>query len=299
MINIVDELAVLTLKGLGKLPLSWTQRIGAGIGALFAALPSDAKRVSQINISLCFPDQTPEWREALTRKSLQETVITACEMGPAWTGKVEHLLKHILTVEGHEAVNDSLGSGKGVILLVPHLGNWEMAGYYLATHYDFGAMYQPLELPKLNELILKARSQLRSVIVPTDKSGVMTLFKRLKRNKMVGILPDQKPDHSSGVLAPFFGVPALTQTLGPRLASQANADAFGMVCLRDRKTVGYHLKFFPLDTDVYDKDMEIACSAMNRSLESWIKMCPEQYQWEYKRFGKRPAPFPDVYKKQR
>lgn len=298
MINITDELAVLALKALGTLPLQFVQQLGAAAGAVFSWLPSDAKRITRINIALCFPNESEQWRQALARKSLQETVITGFEMGPIWTGKASVILQKIVSVEGEQQLKNSLAQGKGVVLLVPHFGNWEVAGYYLSTHYDFAAMYQPGDLPKLSQLILNARSQLNATIVPTDKTGVMAFFKRLKKNKLIGMLPDQKPDRASGVLAPFFGVDALTQTLGPKLASQAKADVYGAACLRDRKAGGYRLHFLPLDPQINSDDLAIACAAMNRSMEDWIRMCPEQYQWEYKRFGKRPRHFPDVYKKQ-
>lgn len=298
MSNLADDLSVISLKCLGKLPLPVVQRLAAIAGKLAAKVPSDAKRVTQINIDLCFPDQPPAWRRELVEKSLQETIITAFEMGPVWTGKAEEILGRILSVDGEQRVKDALANGKGVVMLAPHLGNWEVVGYYLSKHYDFGAMYQPGDHPRLSQLILDARQQFKGQLVPTDKTGVMALFKRLKKNKMIGILPDQKPDRTSGVMTPFFGVPALTQTLGPKLASQAKAEVFGGVCFRDRKAGGYRLNFFPVDPDVHHEDLATACAAMNRSIEQWIRLHPEQYQWEYKRFGKRPRDLPDVYKKQ-
>lgn len=298
MINLADELSVLALKCLGKLPLSVVHSLGAVAGRIFALLPTDTKRITTINIDLCFPDQSAQWRHALVMKSLQETVITAFEMGPVWTADYRQFVDKILSVEGEEPVRMSLAQGKGVVLLAPHLGNWEIVGYYLSTHFDLGVMYQPGELPKLSQIVLNARRQLNATVVPTDKSGVMALFKRLKKNKMIGILPDQKPDRAGGVLAPFFGIPSLTQTLGPKLANQAKADVYGCVCFRDRANNGYRMHFFAVDPDIHNEELELACAAMNRSIEQWIRLCPEQYQWEYKRFGRRPKHLPDVYKKQ-
>lgn len=297
MSNLADDLSVISLKCLGKLPLPLVRKLGAFAGRIAARLPSDARRVTRINIDLCFPEQSAAWRQKLVEKSMQETVITAFEMGPVWTGKSEAILDRILSVEGEHLIKDALSSGKGVVLLAPHLGNWEVVGYYLSKHYDFGAMYQPGDYPGLSQLILDARQQYKAQLVPTDKTGVMALFKRLKKNKMIGILPDQKPDRTSGVMAPFFGVPALTQTLGPKLASQAKATVVGGVCFRDRDAEGFRLHFLPVDPDVHSEDLAAACAAMNRSIEQWIRMHPEQYQWEYKRFGKRPRDLPDVYKK--
>ncbi len=296
MLNLADDLSVLSLKCLGKLPLATVRKLGSVAGTLAAKIPSDARRITRINIDLCFPEQTAEWRRDMVEKSMRETIITAFEMGPMWTGDSEEMLRYILSVEGEHLIKDALARGKGVVLLAPHLGNWELIGYFLSKQYDFGVMYQPGEFAKLSQLILDARQKYHAQLVPTDKTGVMALFKRLKKAKLIGILPDQKPDRSSGVMAPFFGVPALTQTLGPRLASQAKADVVGGVCYRDREAGGYRLHFFAVDPEVRNDDLAIACAAMNRSIEQWVRLCPEQYQWEYKRFGRRPRSLPDVYK---
>lgn len=298
MINLADEISVLALRCLGKLPIPLVHTLGAWAGSAFALLPTDTKRVTEININLCFADESEPFRKSLVMSSLRETVITAFEMGPMWAGNTQEILARILSVTGEELIKEAYAQGRGILLLAPHLGNWEVIGYYLSTHYDFTAMYQPGDLPKLSDLILNARKQLKATLVPTDKSGVMALFKRLKKNKLIGILPDQKPDRASGVLAPFFGVEALTQTLGPKLAAQARSAVVGGVCFRDRDAGGYRIHFFPVDPEVTNEDLSVACAAMNRSIEQWVRMHPEQYQWEYKRFGKRPQHLPDVYKKQ-
>ncbi len=298
MINLADELSVLALRCLGKLPIPVVHTLGAWAGSAFALLPTETKRVTEININLCFPDESEQFRKALMINSLRETVITAFEMGPMWAGNTQQVLARILSVTGEDLIKDAYTRGRGILLLAPHLGNWEVIGYYLSTHYDFTAMYQPGDLPKLSDLILNARKQLNATLVPTDKSGVMALFKRLKKNKLIGILPDQKPDRTSGVVAPFFGVEALTQTLGPKLAAQAGSAVIGGVCFRDREAGGYRIHFFTVDPDIINEDLSVACAAMNRSIEGWIRMHPEQYQWEYKRFGRRPVGLPDVYKKQ-
>ncbi|CBL45230.1 Lipid A biosynthesis lauroyl acyltransferase [gamma proteobacterium HdN1] len=298
IVNIsVDDVVVFALKSLGKLPLPVVRRLGFAVGWLFSLLPSTAKRVTAINVALCFPEKSPAHQRSLVRRSLIETVVTGFEMGPIWAGDAHKALARITAIEGDELIREAQAQGRGVIILAPHLGNWEMISYYLSSRYEFAAMFQPGEHPKLNELILQAREQLSATLVPTDKRGVMGLLRRLKKGGMTGILPDQKPERTSGVLAPFFGVPALTQTLGPKLASQTNAVLIGGVCFRDYTSNGYRLFFLPVDAAAYDADLEKACAAMNRSIAEWVLMCPEQYQWEYKRFGRRPAPYPDVYRK--
>jgi KDO2-lipid IV(A) lauroyltransferase len=46
---------------------------------------------------------------------------------------------------------------------------------------------------------------------------------------------------------------------------------------------------------VYSEDMSISLAALNRGIESCVRRCAEQYQWEYKRFRVRPRAGRDLY----
>jgi Kdo2-lipid IVA lauroyltransferase/acyltransferase len=54
------------------------------------------------------------------------------------------------------------------------------------------------------------------------------------------------------------------------------------------KGKGFELICLPADADISDEDPRVATSALNRSIEQCVRLAPEQYQWEYKRFRKRP-----------
>ena len=50
----------------------------------------------------------------------------------------------------------------------------------------------------------------------------------------------------------------------------------------------YEMVFRPMDEGVYDPDCLTSLTALNKSIEGCIMDCPEQYQWEYKRFKYLP-----------
>ncbi len=51
---------------------------------------------------------------------------------------------------------------------------------------------------------------------------------------------------------------------------------------------GFILRYSPARTEVYGEDLRQAAAAVNREVEDCLRHCPEQYQWEYKRFRTRP-----------
>ena len=279
---------------LGRLPLPVMRGIGRVTGWLLWILPNDMRRVTRINIETCFPDHPRSWQRQLVRRSLQETAITACEMGAVWTRPVEDALQRIHRVEGVELVENALNDGHGVIVLAPHLGNWEVLGIYLASRFPITNLYQPPAQPAMDTLIYKARTRQGSKLAPTTRRGVIQIVKALRNGEVTGILPDQEPDRGSGgEFVPFFGRKALTGTIIPKLAREGNAVAVGGFCLREAG--GYRVIFRPVHEGIRSEDLKTAAACMNRSIEHYILECPEQYQWEYKRFKRRPKGEESLY----
>ena len=150
------------------------------------------------------------------------------------------------------------------------------------------AMYDPPKQAGLEKCMKLARERFGSTLVPADISGVKGLFKALHQGKVVGILPDQDPDFDvGGDFAPFFGVNALTMSLPIRLAQKRKVPAFYTFTQRMPKGK-FVIHFIPVLNDFYSKNEQKALNAMNKGVELCVNICPDQYQWAYKRFKRRP-----------
>jgi Kdo2-lipid IVA lauroyltransferase/acyltransferase len=133
--------------------------------------------------------------------------------------------------------------------------------------------------------------------VPTNRQGVVQLLRALERGEIVGILPDQEPDLSGGEFAPFFGKDALTMTLAARLANKTGAAVLCGFARRLPESAGFELVYRRADPQVASTEPLLAATALNRSVEACVLEEPMQYQWEYKRFKKRPPTDPEkVYR---
>ncbi|MFZ2329475.1 MAG: lipid A biosynthesis acyltransferase, partial [Rhodoferax sp.] len=105
------------------------------------------------------------------------------------------------------------------------------------------------------------------------------------------ILPDQVPPQGQGAWAPFFGRPAYTMTLLPRLAQQSGAKVLLCWCERLGAGQGFVMHFEPLDApELHDAAAtpEAAAAAVNAGMERLIRQAPGQYLWSYARY-KQPA----------
>lgn len=140
-----------------------------------------------------------------------------------WESPVERCLDMIREIEGEELLEDYKDGKQGLLLLAPHLGNWELAGLFFASRYKMAALYSPPNQPGFESYMKAVRSRSGSDLVATDRRGIMRLFSILREGGVVGILPDQAPRREGGGFAPFFGIPAITMTLASKLAQKTGA----------------------------------------------------------------------------
>ncbi len=283
------------LTATARLPLPVAQGVGAALGGLLSLFPNETRRVAKRNIARCFPDWSPTRRRRLLRQSLMQTGRTAAETGILWLRPLERVLPLIREVEGEGLLKQAMAHGRGVIMLSPHLGSWEMTGLYLSAHWGITCMYRPPKLLAMNEMMLHGRERGGARLVPTDASGVRVLLRALRQGEMIGILPDQDPERDSGVFAPFFGHPANTMVLLPKLARKSGATVLFIYAERLPRGRGFRLHIRPAPDGIDDADLGRAAASLNQGVEACVRQLPAQYQWGYKRFKGQPEGEPDFY----
>lgn len=213
-------------------------------------------------------------------------------MGLLWLRSNDWLMSKVCSVVNQKLVDDNRAKGSGVMILAPHIGNWELVGHFLGIHYPLTAMYQPAQLPTVDKLIRQGRG-LNMQLAPTDRSGVVLLVKALRQGEMVGILPDQVPTSGAGEFADFFGKPALTMTLVRQLQKKTGCPV--VMAQANRVNGGFEIVFSEPHSDLFDEDPAVALAGLNRSVEQVVNSACEQYQWEYKRYRRQPLGMPRPY----
>lgn len=208
-------------------------------------------------------------------------------MGKAWLLPMEKTLSFIVEAEGIEAFEAAHKEGNGVILLAPHLGNWEFYGFYLCEEIDSTWLYQPPKYAALDKLITQTRSRAGVKMAQTNQRGVAEVFKALKNGEVVGVLPDQVPPLEGGTHVPFFGVSALTMNLVSKLVQKTDARVFCGFAKRLPASKGFKVIIEEAEKEIYSKDLLQSVLALNRSVENSVLKAIEQYQWEYKRYRKQ------------
>lgn len=196
-------------------------------------------------------------------------------------------LTELLEVENPEVMAEALAKGNGVVLLLSHMGNWELLTRLKAFDPEIvklGGFYRPLNNPILNERVLKDREFDGSrLFSKRDSLHIVSGF--LKDGGVVGILADQRVGFQ-GKIAPFFGKLTRSSPLPSLLVRRCKSEvlALSMTTVEPGKwTVRYHCVEKPYDTTHCSEALE---RAMKVSMEDvfWL-----QERWKVY-FGKGMPP---------
>ncbi|MEH6444648.1 MAG: lysophospholipid acyltransferase family protein [Oceanospirillaceae bacterium] len=287
-------LGLLFLVLMALLPLKLSQWLGKLLGSCwFYFKRSRSYSVSKSNLDLCFQQLSQTERDALLKSSLQHTGMCLAEMGMSWLWPTSHSLKKVISVKGEEILQAAVAQDKGVIIIAPHIGNWEILNLYASKKHSMTVLYKPPKLKFFDWLIKKMRSRLGGDMAPANASGVRKLMKKLRSKGVIAILPDQEPADGSGAYVPFFQRPAYTMNLLSQLAAKTSCVVVSGVAIR--QGAGFAVEFKAVDERINSKDSNTSLLALNQCVEQVALDNPAQYQWEYKRFKKRQQGQDNIY----
>lgn len=187
-----------------------------------------------------------------------------------------------------QCLDAAYAAGRGVLLLTPHLGCFEVTAQAIAQRFqpaygDFTVLFRPARKAWLAPLVAASRQRPGLAPVPTTLAGVRQMIKALRQGRAVGLLPDQVPPEGMGEWAAFFGRPAYTMTLAARLARQTGCEVRLVWGERLPRGEGFRIHCRPLQ-DAMDGPLPEALARMNAEMERLILACPQQYLWSYARY---------------
>lgn len=280
------------LRFLGILPLWLTHGLGHAIGWLLYRIPNRERHTARVNLELCFPELSGHERDKMLGRVLRESVITLLEMPAVWFGDTDRWLQRLDMGQVRAEIERLLTQGKGLIIAMPHLGNFEISAHFFGSIGPATGLYRPPRKQGLESVMLEGRNRPgKNRMVPTDMQGIKALYQALEANEMIVILPDQQPKAQKGgvgVFAPFFNVPALTMTLVNRFARKTGAPVYFVSFVRIPKKPGYQVIGVPATEDIAARDQVAAANALNQGVEASVRRYPDQYQWTYRRFEAQP-----------
>ena len=265
---------------LASFPLSWLHLLGTLLGRLTFATSKEYATRTQENLTQSGLAKDDLHYQSLLKQSVDEAGKSVAELPWVWGRPLDEVCAQVLSCEGWQHITEGMARGKGVIVLTPHWGCFEVVGVYVAQHFPMTNLYRSPKQAWLESMMRAGRERGLAHLATADIKGVRTLFKALKRGEVIGLLPDQVPSNGEGEWVNFFGRPAYTMTLSARLAQTNDATVVLVYAERLPRGQGYAVRVDPLALDF---SLSVPLQ-INAALERVIANSPAQYAWSYNRY---------------
>ncbi len=260
--------------GLGLLPLSWVAGAGRLAGAAAALILAKRRRVVARNLRIAFADErTSEELRALTREVFKRSGANLlCSLRTAEMG--ERSLARALLVRDEIVYREAVARGKGVVMVLAHMGNWEALAQWfpklLPPGVQGATVYRPLNNPIMNARVVAARAR-RGISLFSKDDSPLGMAGFLRRGGVLGVLADQRAG-TIGELVPFFGRLTSCTPIPAILARRTGAAVVG-VSLRTVGAGRWEMGFHAMEPG------EPTTAGVMRLLERMMRVSPADVFW--------------------
>ena len=283
-----------TIGGLRALSWEGACKMGEKLGALGYRPLGIRKRVVERQIAAAFPDLTPLAVRNLARESYKHLGRTFIESALLDSLGPDGLQQLVETVQGWEEIEEVMAKGKGAVLVTGHIGNWELAGAYVAARgIPLDAIVRGMANPLFEAYINHTRETMGMTVVH-DSEAVRRTPRSLRAGRAVAFVADQGVKGLASTFVPFFGRPAKTPRGAAVFALRFDVPVVFVVALR-QPNGRYRIVVERIEapqTGDRDRDVDAIVARFTEHLEKWVRAVPAQYFWQHRRWKRQPPDTP-------
>ncbi|HVF16450.1 MAG TPA: hypothetical protein VNA21_06045, partial [Steroidobacteraceae bacterium] len=181
-----------------------------------------------------------------------------------------------------------------LILIAPHFVGLDAGGIRFNTLMRGISIYSTQTNAVWDAWLLRARQRFNDpVLVARQGADMRTVMRSVKNGLPLYYLPDMDLGATNSIFVPFFGIPAATIPMVPRIARIVGARV--MMAVTEMTDDGYVLHFEPPWADFPGESIEADTTRMNGEIERWVSRMPDQYMWTHRRFKTRAPGLASVY----
>ncbi|MEM7263777.1 MAG: hypothetical protein AAF488_17445, partial [Planctomycetota bacterium] len=267
--------------------------LGGTLGYLASfALRKEFRRAEE-QLEQAFPDHTTQAeRRKIARGVFRHFGKFAMEM-PVFLRWGAERIRSSFEFDGFDEVNRSvrhlMGEGNGIIVVVPHMGNWELASCVGSHHWPSLSIAKRYKVPGYQRLVDASRRRLGGTIVYQDEP-MLTVVRHLKRGGLLGLLPDLDAKRLSGIFVPFFGRDAYTTDSVAQLSIKLGCPIVSLWCVRDGADFRFECSraIRPEEAEGHDDPERELTLRWLGEVEGAIRRHPDQWVWLHDRYHSTP-----------
>ena len=276
------------------LPLQVARRVGEAIGRLGYSPLGIRRKTTERQIAAAFPDLDARAVAEVARRSYANLGRLAIELALLPSLSVRSVAALFETENDLHVVNELRVRHGRVVAFSGHVGNWELAGAYLAMHgVPLDVVVRRMANPLFDGFLTRTRSRTGMRVV-YDTDAVRQIARGLKEGRVPGLIADQGVLGLASTFVPFFGRPAKTPR-GPAVFA-IRFDAPIVFCSAMLQPTGKY-RFTAEEIPVAksgDRDADVQATVANftRALERLVRKHPDQYFWQHRRWKRQPPDTP-------
>ncbi len=290
--RIAGRVAMHTLLGpLRSLPLPAARVCGRCLGAILYRCLGRYRRVALKNLGLVYSELPKRDRIRMARAVFGHFGEMAAEFIKLPQIGLEQV-DRMAIVDGEEHLASALQAKRGGFIITGHFGNWEFLARWLTTHgYRLNVVTRDARDPAATKLMTDIRRGSGAQVLYRGNSA-RAVLQSLKRNELVGILPDQ---NAADVFVPFLGIPTGTVD-GPAILHLKTGAPLIFSWCRRMPDGRFRITFEPAEivapTGDRNADIVKVMTLVNARLEAQVRLWPTQWLWLHDRWKASPGVFP-------
>ena len=250
--------------------------------------------VVERQIAAAFPDRSPSEVEVLAGRSYESLGRTSIETATMPGTSTPDILARVERVEGWEHVEHGLALGNGVILVTGHLGNWELGGaYFAARGVPIDVVARGMANPIFEAYVTRTRRKIGMEVIH-DKDAVRRTPRSLRDNRCVAFVSDHDALGLASTFVPFFGRPAKTPRGPAVFALRFDVPVLFVAIVRESSgKYAVLIDRVPVHpTGDREADIDTIVLTYTQILERYVRIYPEQYFWQHRRWRRQPPDTP-------
>jgi KDO2-lipid IV(A) lauroyltransferase len=276
---------------MGRLGIRRASAVGARIGTAGYRPLGIRRTVVERQLAMAFPELDPVDLARVARAAYAHLGRVAVEAALLPTYGKDRVLSMFDRADNWDVVEQARASGTGILFVTGHLGNWELAGAYVAARgVPVDAVARHMANPLFDAYLTRTRERIGMRIVH-DERAVGQVPRAIRAGRAVAMLTDQETVGLASTWVPFFGRLAKTPR-GPAVFALRLGAPLIFGCALRQPSGLYRMSFeaVPVDrTGDLDADVDRIVAAYTAALERWVRRAPEQYFWHH-RHWKYPPP---------
>jgi KDO2-lipid IV(A) lauroyltransferase len=278
LLYLIEAAALILLFALLRLlPLDMASGLGGWLAQLIGPRMK-AHVIAERNLAMIFPEKSEAERKKILSGMWDNLGRTAAEL--------PHLPGAKLFTRATIIGGEYMHSPKPLMFFSGHVGNWELLP---VTAESFGTKialaYRKANNPYVDAIIARLRATRCTSMFQKGPLGAVKLVRAVKSGQSLAMLVDQKMNE--GIAVPFFGRAAMTAPAVAQFALRYDMPIIPARAVRKKGTHFEVIGYPPLTiekTGDETRDILAIMTAINKTLETWIREYPEQWFWVHKRW---------------